>query len=282
MSLDIPPKGDLYFLFITDYIGFCWDIPRRLVSLPPPKRLKFLECVRVFLDRFSGHRCHLNDIESLHGSLCHVAFVYLDGRSHLPSLSNFTASFQNDEYVMCYPLPSVISDLQFWYKALQDADVSRPLIPHGDIQDLGIYVDACTSWGIGIVIDGSWAAFWLKDDWKVPDHDICWLETVAIKLLVYFLEQLGFRDAHLRIYSDNKGTIGALAKGRSRNHPINLAIRHILGVLYPLFISSDFTYVSSAENLADPISHGDLGSPDKILLPKFTLPDELKSFFIYE
>lgn len=277
-----PTKGDLYFLFVTDYIGFRWDIPRRLVSLPPPKRLKFLERVRVFLDRFSGHRCHLNDIESLHGSLCHVAFVYLDGRSHLPSLSNFAASFQNDEYAMRYPPPSVISDLRFWYKILQDADVSHPLIPRGEIQDLGIYVDASTSWGIGIVIDGSWAAFQLKDGWKIPNHDICWLETVAIELLVYFLEQLGFQNAHLRIYSDNKGTIGALAKGRSRNRPINLAIRRTLAVLYPLFISPDFTYISSAENLADPISRGDLGPPDKILLPEFTLPDELKSFFIHE
>ena len=32
-----PTKGDLYFLFVTDYIGFCWDIPQCLVSLPPPK-----------------------------------------------------------------------------------------------------------------------------------------------------------------------------------------------------------------------------------------------------
>jgi hypothetical protein len=215
-----PTKGDLYFLFITDYIGFRWDIPRRLVSLPPPKRLKFLERVRVFLDRFSGHRCHLNDIESLHGSLCHVAFVYLDGRSHLPSLSNFAASFQNDEYAMRYPPPSVISDLQFWYKVLQDAEVSRPLIPRGEIQDLGIYVDACTSWGIGIVIDGSWAAFQLKDDWKIPNHDICWLETVAVELLVYFLEQLGFQNAHLRIYSDNKGTIGLLPKVEAEIAPL--------------------------------------------------------------
>jgi hypothetical protein len=113
--------------------------------------------------------------------------------------------FQNDEYLMHYPLPSVISDLKFWHNALQDANVSRPLLPRGEIQDLGIYVDACTSWGIGIVIDGSWAAFQLKENWKVPNHDICWLETVAIELLVYFLEQLGFQNAHLRIYSDNNG-----------------------------------------------------------------------------
>jgi hypothetical protein len=72
------------------------------------------------------------------------------------------------------------------------------------------------------------------------------------------------------------------AKGRSRNRPINLAVRRTLGVLYPLFITPDIVYVPSAENLADPISRGDLGPTDKMLHPSFMLPDELKSFFIYE
>ena len=104
-----PDKGNLQFLFVTDYIGFQWDIPHCLVSLPPHKCLKFLERVHVFLDRFSGHHYHLHDIESIHGSLCHVAFVYLDGCSHLLSLSNFMASFKNDEYIMHYPPPVVLS-----------------------------------------------------------------------------------------------------------------------------------------------------------------------------
>jgi len=277
-----PHKGDLHFLFITDYIGFRWDIPRRLVSLPLQKHLKFLEHVRVFMDKFSGHRCHLHDIESIHGSLCHVAFVYLEGRSHLPSLSNFAASFGNDEYMMCYIPSSVISDLRFWHNALQRADVARQLLPRGELRDLGIYVDASTSWGIGIVIDGSWAAFQLKEDWKLPHHDIGWLETVAVELLVYFPEQMGFRNTHFHVYSDNKATIGALSKGRSQNRPINLAIHRTLGILYPLFITPNIVYVPSAENLADPISRRDLGPADKMLHPTFALPDELKPFFIHE
>ena len=142
-----PDKGNLQFLFVTDYIGFCWDIPQCQVSLPLPKCLKFLEHVRVFLDKFSGHHCHLNGIESIHSSLCHVAFVYLDGHSHLPSLSNFTALFKGNEYIMHYAPPLVISNLQFWHNGLKCDDVSHKLIPHGEIQDLGIYVDASMSWG---------------------------------------------------------------------------------------------------------------------------------------
>lgn len=149
---------------------------------------------------------------------------------------------------MRYPPPVVLSDLQFWLTALQCDDVSWRLSSRGEVQDLGIYIDASTSWGIGIVINGSWAAFRLKPDWKIPGHDICWLETVTIKLLVYFLEQLGFHNTHLRIYSDNKGTIGTLSKGRSHNCPVNLAICHTLAILYPLFISPDIVFVPSAEN----------------------------------
>ena len=36
-SLGVPwhdEKGDDLFLFITTFIGFCWDIPQKLVTLP--------------------------------------------------------------------------------------------------------------------------------------------------------------------------------------------------------------------------------------------------------
>jgi hypothetical protein len=100
-SLHVPwhkDKGDLVFLYITNFIGFCWDLPDRHVSLPEEKRLKFHNRVRIFLDCFSDHQCSLLDIQKIHGSLCHVAFVYFQGRSRLPSLSNFIASFMGNEF----------------------------------------------------------------------------------------------------------------------------------------------------------------------------------------
>jgi len=47
-------KGDDHFLFVTTFIRFQWDIPRKLVSLPDDKRLKFHERVRRFLNDFKG------------------------------------------------------------------------------------------------------------------------------------------------------------------------------------------------------------------------------------
>lgn len=50
----------------------------------------------------------------------------------------------------------------------------------------------------------------------------CFLETVAIELLTYFLDSyilddLGLRDTHLLLHSDNMGTIGGVMKPKLRS-----------------------------------------------------------------
>lgn len=113
-SLHVPwhkDKGDLFFSYITNFIGFCWDLPNKLVSLPEEKQLKFYNQVRIFLDCFTGHHCSMLDIQKIHGSLCHIAFVYTQGHSHLPSLSNFIATFMDNEFISRYPPQSMMTDL---------------------------------------------------------------------------------------------------------------------------------------------------------------------------
>jgi hypothetical protein len=273
-------KGDDSFTFTTTFIGFFWDIPNKLVSLPEPKRQKFHERVRRFLASFRNQPCKLLDVEKIHGSLCHVAFVHLDGRSHLPSLSNFASSFHDDEYLTRRPPHSMITDLFWWLQKLSQPHVTRPLRPRGPLRDLGLYVDASTSWGIGISIGDEWAAFRLSPSWKIPGRDICWLETIAVELLVYFLESKGIRDSYLLIHSDNQGTIGALEKGRSGNIHINLAIRRTHLALMDLSITIQTAYIESHANPADPISRGEPGLSGKQLFPTFELPLELCSCFL--
>src|SRR5271168_4228938 len=138
-------KGDSEFHYQTTFIGYYWDLVLRRVSLNVEKRLKFHNRVRVFIDRFDGHRCTLKDVEKIHGSLCHVAFVYVEGRSRLPSLSNFASSFKGNELLRRYPTRAMITDLRWWLTELSKPSVYRELRPRGNIQDLGIYVDASTS-----------------------------------------------------------------------------------------------------------------------------------------
>jgi hypothetical protein len=175
----------------------------------------------------------------------------------------------------------MLTDLRWWLERLALPCTARPLKPTGPLQDLGLYVDASTSWGIGIIIGDEWAAFQLSPSWKIEGRDICWLETVAIELLICFLEGKGLRDAHLLIHSDNQGTIGALDKGRSRNIHINLSIRRTHITLTDLSITPRLVYIESHANPADPISRGEPGPDGKQILLSSTLPDELLDCFVH-
>jgi hypothetical protein len=147
----------------------------------------------------------------------------------------------------------MITDLRWWLAELDRPYVYRELRPRGKIQDLGIYVDASTSWGTCIIIQGRWASFRLRPDWKTEGRDICWLETLALELLFYFLEAMGFKSIHLLIHSDNQGAIGALDKGRSPNYHINLSICRLYTVLIAHFITPLRKFVPSEDNPADSI-----------------------------
>ena len=286
-SLGVPwheEEGDDSFTFVTTFIGFQWDIPQKLVSLPEAKQLKFHECVHRFLNGFSqyNHPCQLINVEKLHGSLCHVTFVYINGRSHLPSLSNFAVSFNSKDrnFVTRYPPRPMIKDLEWWLEELSSPCLACQLHPRGPLQDLGLFVDASTSWGISIVMGESWAVFHLSPTWKIPGRDICWLETITIELLIYLLEQNGCHNCQLLIHSDNQGTIGAMSKGSSSNVHINLAVCHTYVALMDLFITPNIIYIESEANPADPILRREPGLVGKRVLPSFKLPDELINCFV--
>jgi hypothetical protein len=185
-----------------------------------------------------------------------------------------------NEFTRRYAPKSLITDLKWWFQALDIPGFYRELSPRGPRQDMGIFVDASTSWGIGIIIAGRWAAFRLHKDWKVEGRDICWLETVAVEILVYILEAMDISNTTLLIYSDNQGTIGSIGKGRSRNFHINLSIRRAYIVLASKFITPDLAYIASENNPADPISRGELGSIDTRITTSFSLPDELRHIIL--
>ena len=282
-SLDIPwhpDKGDPFFCSKTTFIGIFWDLDTHRASLPEQKRLKFLRRVDDFLTHFESGQCQLRDVERIHGSLCYTSFIYQSGRSRLPSLSNFAASFHGNEFIRRYPSRSVVSDLKWWREILGKPNFYRQLTPRGSPLDLGIFVDASTSWGIGIIVEGKWLAFQLDPSWKIPGRDICWLETIAVELAAYILESKGIRESTVLIHSDNEGTIGSVDKGRSRNTHINLSIRRTYTVLCPNFLTLTFLYIPSKDNPADPLSRGVLGLPHDKLDIFFKLPDELLNIFV--
>jgi len=85
----------------------------------------------------------------------------------------------------------MITDLKWWLSTLSVRGITCTLVPQRPVCKLGIFVDASTSWGIGIIISSHWATFCLTKDWKVKGRDIHWLEILAINFLAYFLKDMG-------------------------------------------------------------------------------------------
>lgn len=267
------------YSYLLTYLGFAWDLERQSVALPEAKRLKYLAKAEGFLDRIASGPVLMKDAMAVNGTLSHVAFVYPHGRAYLTNLSRFISTFHS-EFAPRRPPPSVTFDLRWWISTLSVRGVARTLTPRGRPRDLGIWVDASTSWGVGIIIDGRWAGWRLVGGWHGESRDIGWAEMVAIELAACALECLGFADADFLLHSDNMGVVDAFLRGRSRNFQVNLSLRRTTLLSMALNLRILPEYVNTKLNLADPISRGELGDP-ALRLPAFSLPEELLPFLSY-
>ncbi|KAF7291618.1 hypothetical protein HMN09_01252900 [Mycena chlorophos] len=250
-ALRVPwhPEKWTDFAFEGEYIGFHWDLPQKRASLPEKKRLKFLRRVDDFIELCKRGRCTRHDVERIHGSLCHLCFVYPDGRSYLADITAFHARFEEREPLQTkHAPPSLYTALKWWKAELRKENVYRALVPLGEPTDPRIFVDASTDWGIGVEWMGLWAAWKGEGEWRSKQRHIGWLETIAVELVVRLLDAADVRNAHLRVHSDNQGVIGAFDKGRSRNHYINIALRRTFTILTARNIRISLKYVPSADN----------------------------------
>ena len=69
------------------------------------------------------------------------------------------------------------------------------------------WVDASSSWGVGLVFDGTWDAWKFSPGWDSDGRYIGWAEIVAIELGLLFAVHCGYTDTHFLIKSDNQGVI---------------------------------------------------------------------------
>jgi hypothetical protein len=141
---------------------------------------------------------------------------------------------------------------------------------------LEIFVDASLSWGISVVFDGRWQAWKWCAPWTGEGQEIGGAETVALEFAIRMARALNFHNCHLKIRSDNKGTLGAFAKGRGRNQPTNRSLIRIHEILDLLSIVITTTFISTKDNPADLFSRGEaFTSPLPRINVSFALPDEL-------
>ena len=272
-------KKEKDFASLVVYIGFLWDLKEKRVSLTEKKRLKSLAKVNSFITAFSGMRAPLDTTQSLLGTLAHIAFVYQRGRPFLPALQHFISTFISPHECR-FPKPRMMSDLAWWRDTLIAPCIYRQLQPAEEAIDINMWVDASTSFGIGMIFQKRWAAWKLANGWNArgSGHDIGWAECVAMELAVLAVAEAGMRDCRILLRGDNMGVIGAIRSRRGRNIQQNESIRRIDNIADMLNIDLDPIYVDTKINLADKPSHGEVSSIGDRLDFIIALPGELNRF----
>jgi hypothetical protein len=262
------------------YLGFIWDLSSKTVQIPDPKKTRYL----LKLEPWStGQKFSKKDTESVLGTLVHCSLALPDGRSHLPSISRFASSFNflTSPFIRRSPNPSVLSDIAWWRSQLSADFCGSPLSRPPPPSSIEFWVDASSSWGVGVVFGDLWDAWSFSPGWDVGGRNIGWAEIVAIELGLLFAVHKGYSDIHFIIKSDNQGVIHAIEGGKSRNPEQNTVLQRITALLssHEIWISS--LYVPSLDNLADPPSRG-LPASNRTRAPStFSLPDSLVPFLVH-
>jgi hypothetical protein len=245
------------------YIGFSWDLEKKTIQVPEKKKTKYLGKLAEWIE---GYAPTLEEVESLAGTLQHVCLAVPEGRSRLPSFWRFKKSFGRStcpRFVKIKLPAYLLKDIEWWQGYLSNPFCGSKVIAPATPSELSVYVDASTSWGIGIIVNGSWFAWELIGDWRalsqsdVEDRrSIGWAEMVAVELATLYLIAAGWGGHHLIINSDNMGVVGALLGGRSRNAEQNAALCRIVESMLSSSMWITPVYVNTLANPADGPSRG--------------------------
>ncbi|PPQ81668.1 hypothetical protein CVT24_002936 [Panaeolus cyanescens] len=259
------------------YLGFLWNISNRTVEIPEDKKQKYTTKISSWISRGKSTR---REAENILGTLVHCSLALPSGRSRLPSLTHFIATFNGTRspFIRKAPPPSVTTDLDWWHSALSSTFCGSTLKSPPQPSNISFWVDASTDWGIGVVFNDRWIAWKLKDGWKCDGRNIGWAEFVAIELGLSVAISEGHTNTHFIIHSDNQGVIYSLTKGRSRSAQQNAVLKRIdrLCSVHAIWITCKYT--PSSDNLADPPSRGTPPPNIPPLTTAVTIPVEILPF----
>ena len=268
------PKKCFPFAPTFVYIGFLWDLEAKTVSLPDTKRLKYLTKLNRWAADFKP-TCE--EVESLIGTLNHVSLIVPVGRTHLLHLYRLRAGFTNSRHrwIRHKLTAAVLADIRWWSQTLQAPFVGMPVMRPPQPNDDSLFVDASTTWGIGLLLNGRWLAWKLRDGWRTDGRDIGWAEMVAVELALRSLAAAGHYDTHVIIHSDNQGVVHSVAAGRSRGCQQNAILRHIVHLIQTHKVWITTKWISTHNNPANPLSRGSLPTGDKRLANRPAIPQHI-------
>ena len=250
------PKKHCPFNTIFSYIGLIWDLDRKTVYFSELKKTRYLKKIENWN---VGNKVTRAEVDSVIDTLNHCSLVLITARTHLPSIYDFARCFNatSTHNLTKHPIPKgVVHDISWWREQLSANFCGMTLRPPPAPLPLFICMDASTSWGIGLWVDGKWLAWRHREGWNVDGRDIGWLEMVAVELALTALIAAGFKDTHFIFHSDNMGVVGALGAGSSRNHQQNSILRRIIHLFSHHGIWVTTKYIPTKQNPADNPSRG--------------------------
>jgi hypothetical protein len=144
------------------YLGFDWDLETKRVVIPADKCTKYAMKLEPWVCGTSFTRI---EAERILGTLVHCSLAVPDGRSHLVSLSKFVSSFAHSRSRFSRRTPNrqVLADISFWRCQLTVGDCGSALTKPPALANCKCWVDASTSYGVGVVLDDKW------DAWKLVE-----------------------------------------------------------------------------------------------------------------
>lgn len=241
------------------YIGFIWDLDSKSVALPADKLAAVMDMLHSWID--PSPPVSAKGAASFHGKLVHISSIFSLIRPFLRGLALFAASFAA-AYIKKSPSAAVKADLSWVRFIIQASPKSLPLQQSNPI-DVQWWGDASSSFGVGVVVSGVWDVWQWTDSTIIGpgrQYDIGWAEAVAVELGLRLVLHLNLPTVQpgvtVLVRSDNKGVVGAVNRGRSRNAHTNRILKEIYKILAASQIKLSPTYVQSGINRADSLSRG--------------------------
>lgn len=162
------------------------------VQIREDKKVKY----RERLTKWQGKEAlSVADCEAVIGMLNHCAMVVPEGKMHLAGLYKFQAQFGRTQntFVRLQPPGQARQDIVWWGGQLRQVFCGRSIHKIPLREDIQLFVDASSSWGIGLVVGERWCAWELAKGWQGKGRDISWAEMVAVELAVRWMVEAGFQ-----------------------------------------------------------------------------------------
>jgi hypothetical protein len=229
-----------------------------------------------------GARVSCRKAEVLLGTLVHCALAVPDGQTQLGALTHMVSAFNGawNRFTRWAPAPAVLDDIAYWRAELSASFCGSTLCNPPPLSPVEFWVDALTSYGVGVVFAGHWVAWQFRTGWMAGGRNIGWAEMIAIELGICVAIELGFCNTHFVVRSNNMGVIGSVGTGKAQNTEQNRSLQQIVALMCTnsLWITSE--YVASAANIADAPSRGVLAADREPLLAHIPMPPCLSMYLL--